>query len=208
MKNNRKSLDLVLLFASLLPLMAACGSGPKFVAPQIDPPADLVPAYVPEGFELITGFQIKMDGVEARPFTRDDDVRVICDKDLSRSFFDLKSPAGSDLLGVYYQSKDRLLLISKSYFPGGTLDLWQTIYESSDGDHGDCDCLQLAVAAAPIPFRGAEIQEVRTIGETRVAILEKAGGLITVFMRGDDLIAVEGDLPLDEHLRIVESLIG
>ena len=213
MKIHPKFLHLVLLSGLLLAFLAACGPHQKFVAPEIDPPADLIPSYVPEGFELISGFQIEaLDESPARFVIQTDDGRTTCREGLVRPFIDMKSPAGNDLLGIYYQNKsdDRILLITKSSFPGGSFDLWRTTYETSYAQSCDCDCdcdcCQIVIGV-PLPLRIAEIREVRTVAGTQVAVLETAAGMITVFVRGEYLITVKGDLPLEEHLRIVESLL-
>ena len=38
--------------------LAGCGHQMEFVAPEIEPPPDLIPDYVPNGFELVSGFQL------------------------------------------------------------------------------------------------------------------------------------------------------
>ncbi len=152
MKTRTKYSPQMLLIFLLAAMLAACGHQTKFIAPEIEPPPDLIPAYVPEGFKLDSGFQLdyeeldKLDG--ARAFAVDGDrpfgiARVILDPLLS-----LKSPAGNDILGLHYQDGDKLLLITESYFPGGTLNLWRTGYEAvlshDSGCNGetdrDCDC--------------------------------------------------------------------
>jgi hypothetical protein len=219
-----KSKLIILLFVLLACSLAACGSQTKFVAPEIDPPTDLIPGYVPKGYELISGFQIKVSNFNARLAIIEEDGRIACGKPLIVPFFDLKSPAGNDLMGVYYQKKDHLLLITKSYFPEGSLDGWRESYDAShqdawDGER-DCDCgcdcwcnscsgypcVQL-LFIPPIPFRNTEVQEVRTVGDTQIAVLQKPSGWVTIFVRGEYLIAVEGDLSLEENLKIVASLL-
>lgn len=53
----------IIQFAAAIGLMAltvtGCGPGVGFSAPEIDPPADLIPGYVPEGFELVSGFELQ-----------------------------------------------------------------------------------------------------------------------------------------------------
>jgi hypothetical protein len=196
-------LSLLLLLASLL---VACGSRLKFSAPEIEPPADLIPAYVPEEYKLISGFQLIAEDM----FPAD----IFGDGVLGgrmggvNPFFDLKSPNGYNIQGVYYHGKDHLILITKSYFLGGTLDLWRTDYEASRPEFGPCECAGLRLAPELFPARFAEIQEERTIGETSVAILKGPLGWTTVFVRGDYLLTVESGISLDENLKIVTSLLG
>lgn len=182
-------------------LLTACSHKAKFVAPEIEPPADLIPGYVPKGFELVSGFQLPRETTLPATFNGDDVsqfARIL--------IFDLKSPNGNDLQGVYYQGKEHLILITKSHFPDGTLDLWRAAYEASWPK--PCGCSDLPrLDAIPIPARLIEIQEERTIGETRVAILKRPLGWITVFVRGDYLLTVESGISLEENLKIVASLM-
>lgn len=216
MKTRTKFPLQVLFLILLATVLAACSSDAKLVAPEIDPPADLTPGYVPEGFKLVKGYQIKPGDFEAQYFSPDsedceEDTRIICGLDLSGSFFKLQSPAGHDILGLHYQDGDRLLLITKSYFPGGSLELWRAAYEASDENIPacECDCVQFVmdIPLPPLPLRFAEIQELRTVGETQVAVMDGPMGLITVFVRGDYLLTVESDISLEENLKIVTSLL-
>jgi len=195
-------------------VLTACGSRPKFIAPEIDPPADLIPGYVPDGFKLISGFEFDVENFAAENLRGGfieggDGEQVVRVKGLLRPFFSLKSPAGENITGVYYESRDQILLITKSHFPNGTLDLWQTQYETSyqTACECECDCCRLMIDLPPVAFRIAKIKEVRTLGDTQVAILERAEGWITVFVRDDYQLTVEGGLPLEENLKIVESLL-
>ncbi len=184
---------LVLLCVSL----TACGTKVKFLAPETEPPADLIPSYVPDGFKLVSGFQLSGEvPLRGRLFAGTGD------------HFDLKSPNGNDIQGIYYQGRDQILLISKSYFPEGTLDLWRSTFETSQPKPCQCDCLPLRLGAIPLPLRVAEIQEERTIAGTRVAILKGPLGWITVFVRGDYLLTVESGLPLEENLKVVVGLLA
>lgn len=189
-------------------LLAACTStGQKFVAPAIDPPADLIPGYLPVGFTLIQGFK----------FTRHEDVTLepgnenggdfILHLKLGDPLFAMKSPNGDPIQGVYYQGKENLILITKVSYPGGTLDTWRAEYEESFSRPCECSCLELRIAESPLFERMNQIQEVRTIGTTQVAVLQGVLGTATVFMRGDDLLVVESGLSLEENLKIVESLL-
>ena len=101
-----------------------------------------------------------------------------------------------------------LWLISKSHFPGGSLDTWRTTYEGSVNTNCncDCDCLRFEVAV-PFPLRIATIQEVRTISETQVAILKRVDSWITVFVRDEYLITVESGISLEQNLKVVETLL-
>jgi hypothetical protein len=206
---TRFTLSLLILLAVIL---TACGrQAPQFIAPEIEPPPDLIPSYVPQGFKLISGFQLDYDNSVATITSSDEDERVFPGRKLLAPFFLLKSPAGNDILGVHYQDREHLLLITKSAFPDGSLELWQEAYEAPfrciEDCECDCDCFELVIGV-PIPFRAAEIQEVRTIAGTQVAILKNPGGWVTVFMRGDYLLTVESDISLEENLKIVASLPG
>lgn len=198
-------------------LLTACGQGaPQLVAPEIAPPADLIPAYVPDGFELIKGYQLQKVEFEAREFPAeagegDKDKRVdwaACDLDLSGAFFDFRSPAGNDIQGLHYQSKDKLLLITKSSYPDGSLDAWRSAYEPTEKETSECNCECIAsVVGFPMSPRRAEIKEVRTIGDTQVAILEMGGTWITIFVRDEYLLTVASSISLEENLKVVESLL-
>jgi hypothetical protein len=104
--------------------------------------SDLVPGYVPDGYKLISGFQLPGD--LASELALGEVAGLVGRLEAGNHFFDVKSPAGNVIQGVYYQGKDHIILISKSYFPGGTLDDWQAIYEDSLPKPCDCDCPGLA----------------------------------------------------------------
>jgi hypothetical protein len=191
-------------------ILTACSRGPKFSAPEIEPPSDLIPSYVPENFELVSGFKINPGDFKARISSgNDDDLRVPWDnKTLFHPFRSTFSPAGNETLGVYYHSKDQIILITKSYFPGGTLEFWRADYEKTNTKECECECPHLElVIGIPIPLRFAEIQEERTINGTPVAILKGYVGWMTVFVRGDYLLSVESGISLEENLKIVTSLL-
>jgi len=188
-------------------ILGACSCSPKFVAPEIEPPADLIPGYVPEGFKLVSGFQL--NGEVNFPIATDgNEVAFFLRLREGNPFFELKSPKGNDILGVYYQGKDQLILISKSYYPEGSLDLWLAAYEASLPKPCECECPGfLRLDAIPFHGRLTEMQEIRTIDGTRVAILKGPLGWTTVFVRGDYLLTVESRISLDENLKIVASLL-
>lgn len=182
-------------------ILAACDTGMKFDAPEIDPPADLIPGYVPEGYDLISGFQLPANNT----------LPAFMDGDKSGlpglgHFFNVKSPMGNVIQGVYYQGKQNLILVTKANFPGRTMDDWLAAYEESQPKPCDCGGL-LRLSAFPLPDRFEELQEERTIDGTRVAILKGPLGWTTVFVRGDDLLAVESGISLEENLKIVTSLL-
>jgi hypothetical protein len=204
--------SMMLLLACVL---SACGPRrPKFIAPEIEPPADLIPSYVPEGFQLVDGFQL-----EGGVTTATQDLSRL----VGRVGFDLKSPAGNEIQGVYFQKENQLILITKSYYPGGTLDDWRAAFEEPLpkplGLEPECDCeCRPARLARPdpelFPSRFGEIREERTIGETRVAVLQSGGHWVAVFMRGEYLLTVESGsaleqsgIPLEENLKIAASLL-
>jgi hypothetical protein len=198
------TLPILILFVIFL---AGCDTGLKFDAPEIDPPSDLIPGYVPEGFELITGFQIPGD-VTLYEFTLGDTGELVGRLKAGDRFFDLKSPAGNIVQGVYYKSKQNLILVTKSYFPDGTLDDWLAVYEKGQPKPCDCECAGLVrLDTMPFPIRFEELQEVRTIDGTRVAILTGSLGWTTAFVRGDYLLTVESAISLEENLKIVSSLL-
>jgi len=195
-------------------LLTACSQqAPKLIAPEIAPPADLIPAYVPDGFELIKGYQLQVGEFKVREIPADagndgEGLRVACNLDRSGMFFDLQSPVGNDIQGIHYQSEDKLLLITRSSYPDGSLDLWLSAYEPTENSSSDCNCDCItSVVGFPAPLRRAEIKEVQTVGDTQVAVLERWGGWITIFVRDEYLLTVESSIPLEENLRIVESLL-
>jgi len=196
------------LFVLLGCALAACGSKPKFVAPEIDPPSDLIPAYVPKGYKLISGFQIIRDNMF--PVNIFGDGALVVRTKGFPPFYDVKSPSGNIIQGVYYQGKDHLILIAKSYFPGGTLDLWRADYEASRPEFGECECACARLCLSPMlfPSRFVEIQEEHTIADAQVIVLKGPMRLTTVFVRGDYLLTVESGISLDENLKIVASLLG
>jgi hypothetical protein len=203
-----KKNTVILLIALLMLGATACGRTRGVIAPEIPAAEDLIPAYIPEGFELVSGFEIAGDS--AIPDPSADDLRS---SDSHRKTINLRSPVGEDVVGVYYQGKDQLILITRSAFPEGTLDLWKSGFEGSFGGPLDCDCPFLQKRAFPLSsdagFRSRlpEVQETRTIQGTSVAILETPEGWITVFIRGDDLLTVESGISLAENLKIVASLL-
>lgn len=188
-------------------VLVGCDARVKFVAPEIDPPADLIPGYVPEGFELISGFQIPGDLMSE--LTLGEAAGIVSRLKTGDYFLDVKSPARNVIQGSYYRDKQHIILVTKSYFPGGTLDDWLTIYNDAQPKPCDCECTDfIRLEALPFPARFEEFQEERTIDGTRVAILNGPSGWITVFIRGDYLLTVESEISLEENLKIVSSLIN
>jgi hypothetical protein len=189
---------LILLLAALL---AGCSHPPEIVAPEIDPPQDLIPAYVPQGYELGAGFQLP-PASDLPPVFEEGNARS-----LLAAGFDLKSPAGNDIQGLYYQGKDDLILITKSAFPGGTLQEWRQAYEASQP--GPCECASpvLRLEAFSLPSRIRNVQEERTVDGIPVTILSAPDGWLTVFVRAGEFLTVEGAISLDENLKIVSSLL-
>jgi hypothetical protein len=178
----------------------------QFVAPEIDPPADLIPAYVPEGYKLISGFQLDPNEYFTRLKSVERDDRVFCEAYLDLNLIDYKSPEGAIVQGVHYVGNNQLLLITKSSFPGGTLEDWQSKLEGLPDDHCECEGIRLADDGWP-QFRDFHVEEFRAVGDTRVAVLSGGFSTVTVFIRGDYLITVEGSISLEENLKIVESLL-
>lgn len=195
-------------FILLVVVLVACNTGLKFDAPEIDPPTDLIPGYVPDGYELISGFQISGDNALSDETLGD--LGGLVDRfKAGDHFFSVKSPAGNVIQGVYYKGKEHLILVSKSYFPEGTLDDWLAAYEESQPKPCECDCPGFVrLETVPFPTRFDEFQEERTIEGTRVVILNGPLGWTTIFVRGDYLLAVESTISLEENLKIVASLIN
>jgi hypothetical protein len=189
-----------IMFILLIFTISACGikSKPDFIAPEIDPPADLIPSYIPEGFELVSGFQLP--GTTDMPGF----IRI--------KFFNVKSANENDIQGVYFRSQEHLLLISKSFYPGGTLDLWLAAYKAAQARHDFCECeITFGRGAILPPLRVLpDLQEERSVNGHRVVVLrnESLVSWTTVFVRGDDLITVESGISLDENLKVVASLLG
>lgn len=185
-------------------LLPACSPRPEIVAPEIEPPADLIPAYVPDGFELVSGFQLA-----GSPAAGEGEFPP-----LRRLDFNLKSPAGNEILGLYYQSPEQTILITKSAFPGGSLAEWRTAFEDASPAPCVCDGCPARAMPDPLSRRMPAIREERTIGGTDVAVLELSGGWMTVFVREGWLLTVEsgllpgkGGIPLAENLKIVADLL-
>jgi hypothetical protein len=196
---SRFMLSLLMLLVGILP---ACSPRKRLVVPEIKPPGDLIPGYVPDGFELVSGY--KLPGKVPYPATSDSD-KVF--RFVRMQPINLKSPVGNDIQGVYYQSKELLILISKSYFPEGTLDLWRTNYEAFGPKPCECGWADLHLNSEHLPSRFVQIQEERTIGGVRIAVLKGPMGWITVFVRGDYLLTVESGISIEENLKIVASLL-
>jgi hypothetical protein len=196
---TKVSITISFLLAGML---SACGQSPKLVAPEIDPPQDLIPEYIPDGFELVSGFQLPGDIIQGSIVWGQEVIRNIHPKP-----FELKSPLGNDILGVYYQGDDQLLLISKSDYPDGSLELFLDSYEASIPEPCECECLEVRLNGDFIVDRFIELKETRTIAETEVAIFEAPLGWIIVFVREDEILTVESSISLEENLKVVESLL-
>ncbi|NTW08058.1 MAG: hypothetical protein HGA28_00620 [Anaerolineaceae bacterium] len=190
-------------------LLTACGKEKaKFIAPEISPPADLIPSYVPEGFKLVSGFTL--DGeIHIEEFDVEEDSNRFSLNSMGDLFFNEKSPAGTAINGVYYDNGEELILITKASYPGGNLDLWKQELDKSRPGNCECDCgglIRLDVSHLTPRFN--EILPERAVGDTRVAVLQSYFGYVTVFMRGEDLLIVESGISLEENLKIVASLLG
>lgn len=198
----------VTLLFLLASIMAGCHSRPEFTAPEIDPPDDLIPGYLPEGFDLFSGYQLSSDFAMGE-FAVTENSGVVNRLKFGDYFATKKSPAGNVIQGVYYQGKGNFINISKSYYPGGTLDDWLAKYEKAETELGVCDCAGIIqIGALPFPLRFEQFKEQRSIEDTPVAILEGVQGWSTFFVRGDYLLTVESGISLDENLKIVASLIN
>jgi hypothetical protein len=181
----------LILSILLATVLSACSQSPKFVAPEIDPPQDLIPGYIPDGFELVSGFQLPGDIIQGT---------IVWGQQVARTVrlkpFELKSPLGDDIQGVYYQGDDQLLLISKSAYQDGTLELFLEGYAASTPHPCQCECLEIRLDDDFIVGRFIELKETRAIAGT------------TVFVREDELLAVESGISLEENLKVVESLLN
>lgn len=151
---------------------SACGQQTKFVAPEIDPPTDLIPGYVPQGYQLEFGFQLPGEKLALNVFDGDGGSSVV----KRIRLFDPKTPNGNDIRGVYYRGKDHLILITKSHFPEASLDLWSEAYEESQLKPCECDCNMLRLEVIPAVDRLYELLEERELDGTRIAILKGPGG--------------------------------
>jgi hypothetical protein len=183
-------------------LITACSHQTKFVAPQMEPPSDLIPSYVPDGFEFGYGFQLP-GGITWQEAVYGGKLPV---SSRTRGF-NLKSPDGNDIQGVFYQGKAHLILITKSYFPGGTLDAWRTAFEASGEPVCECGGFELRLNAGFSLSRRIEVEEERSINGTRIAVVKEPMGWITVFVRDDYLVTVQNGISLEENLKIAESLL-
>lgn len=193
------------LFMLLACVLVGCDSGPKFAAPEIDPPSDLIPAYLPKGYKLVSGFQLIPDSeLQLRIFG---DGLLTAHRKGFRNLYNLKSVNGNVIQGVYYRGKHHLILITKSYFPGGSLAQWRADFEASNLDLSECECLNRCWFPRLALFRFYEIQEEHTLSGVQVIILKGPMGLVSAFMRGDYLLTVESGISLDEILKIVTSLL-
>lgn len=200
--NTQQKLTLILSIL-LAAMLSACSSqSPKFVAPEIDPPQDLIPGYVPDGFELVSGFKLPGDYMQTSVLWGQDSART-----MRLKLFDVKSPLGNDILGVYYEGAEHLLLISKSEYPDGSLELFLNSYEDSFADPCKCECLEIRLNDDFATSRLIKFKETRTIAGTQVAIFEGPLGSTAVFVKGDELLAVESGISLGEVLKVVESLL-
>lgn len=198
------SIPLVVLLVALL---SSCGTRLKFIAPKIESPVDLIPGYLPQGFKLISGFQLPGE-LTSLQFSTVDEACFLGRRERGFPFFDVKSPVGNIIQGVYYQSKDSLILITKSYFPDGDLDQWLAAYDNGQPKSCECECKTLCcLNLSPLLNRLLQVQEIRTIAGTQVAVLEGPRGWTTAFVRGDYLLSVESGISLEENLKIVASLL-
>jgi hypothetical protein len=188
--------------------LAACTPGVVFVAPEIDPPTDLIPEYVPKGFELVSGFQIQPR--EARFDPKEDSEGQRCVFPVGGKIDPgiVQSPSGNTVQGVQYRNGETILLITKSEFPGGSLDLWREAVEGGglDGEES-CGCATEASFPRIGPPRAVEILQEHLVKGVRVAVVNWLERRMLVFVRGDNFIAVQGGISLEEALKIIESLL-
>lgn len=196
---HKVTIALLILLATML---SACSQSPRFVAPEIDPPQDLIPVYVPDGFDLVSGFKLPGDFMQTSVLWGQETSRT-----LRLKLFDLKSPLGNDVLGVYYDGDEHLLLISKSEYPGGSLEHFLNSYQDSFADPCMCDCLEIRLNNDFPGDRFIQLKETRTIAGTEVAIFEAPIGMTAVFVKEDALLTVESGISLEEIVKVVESLL-
>ena len=201
-----------LLSLSSAILLASCSSTTKLVAPEVEPPADLIPAYLPDGYKLVKGYQLSAIPSERwfdadQPPGDDPMVRVAQAMGKPVDVLNLYNPAGKDVFGVQFQKGEKHLLITKASYPGGSMDLWLSTYagSTSSNQSGEMSCPPMIIPS--LDFRD-KLTEVRTLQNSQVAILQGPLGWKAVFVKGDDLLTVQGDISLEEILKIAESLIS
>jgi hypothetical protein len=206
--NAPRIIRLVAAIGLMALTLTGCGPGVEFIAPEIEPPADLIPGHVPKGFELVSGFELK--GGVARG-GGDGEVgggRGPFPIGLVGPLEVISSPAGNVVQGIQYRKGDTLILITKSSFPGGDLDLWWEAVQASGPNGGkDCECETPPLLLNMRRLQLFQIVEEREVGGVRVAIVDGLLGSWTVFMRGQDLLTVQGGISEEETLKIVESLL-
>jgi len=203
---TKLKLTIPLLFL-LTSFLTACGTRAKFVAPEIEPPTDLIPGYVPEGFKLISGFELPGE-LTSLLFSTEDGSSFLGRRVRGIPFFKMKGPTGNVIQGIYYQGKDHRLLITKSYFPNGDMDQWLKEYDAAQPEHCGCECDNLPYLDARLfQERINKLQEIRTIDGIRVVIFQGPQAWTAFFVRGDYLLSVESGLSLKENLKIVASLL-
>jgi hypothetical protein len=185
-----------------------CSPGVQFVAPEIEPPADLIPGYVPEGFELVSGFELMTEAVRGPLEGSGQDARGIFPAGLVGPLEAARSPSGNSIQGIQYRHGDSLLLITKSAFPGGDLDLWIEALQRA-GPHGlaNCECATQALPGTIRLPQPVQIVAELDVDGTPVAMVDGLRGRLTVFVRGDDLLTIQAAISQEETLKIVESLL-
>jgi hypothetical protein len=204
----RKFRIIYITFSLVAIFLTSCSTQQKFSAPEIDPPEDLIPGYVPAGFTLVSGFQL--DGeIHLEEFSANGESGRFGMMSIGNLFYQNKSPAGNAIKGVYYQGGDQLILITKSSFPQGSLELWKESFNASLPGQCECDCINnIRLDFSNLPKRSFELLSDETVNDTQVAVLKGPMGFLTLFMRGEELTAVESGISLEENLKIVSSLLS
>ncbi len=206
--NAPRIIQLVAAIGLMALTLTGCGSGVEFIAPEIEPPAYLIPGYVPEGFELVSGFELQRGVARVGGDAEVEGGRGPFPTGLVGPLEVASSPAGNVVQGLQYRNGDTLLLITKSSFPGGDLDLWWEAVQASGPNGGeDCECAAQPLLVNMRRMQPVQVVEEREVDGVRVAIVDGLLRSWTVFVRGQDLLTVQGGISKEEALRIVESLL-
>jgi hypothetical protein len=177
----------LILLLLVLPL-TACGAGSKDIIPTQEPPKDMVPGYLPVGFEY------------------DKSIELIFSVEDGREPSPLFSPSGNSTTLVHYIKGDEHLCIHKSIFPDGSLEKWLEIFQDVSIDN--CECFpRRSGDSTNLSNRLPKIVEKQTIEGIEVQILEGPIGWMSVYVKDNVLMIVEGTIPLEENLKVVTSLL-
>lgn len=184
-KNNYLLAGVIMSLVMII--FAGCTSKAESTPAYQEPPKEMIPGYIPDGFELDSSHEMSFD------------------KD-GRDPSSYHSPLGNSIMSLHYENGDEIICINASDFPGGTLESWLEIYQSTPFD--DCECLpRRGGEELSISNRSPEIVEEQMIGDTPVVVLEGPIGWAVAFVHNDQFWLVEGTVSLKELLKVVESLL-